>query len=78
LFGKNLFGPVLPVIRINHVEEGIHHCNANNFGLQGCIFTKYINKVIMISDAIGIFLQVIGSVKKIGDLAEICKHRVCL
>jgi glyceraldehyde-3-phosphate dehydrogenase (NADP+) len=28
------FGPVVPVIRINSVEEGIHHCNASNFGLQ--------------------------------------------
>lgn len=28
------FGPVLPVIRINSIEEGIHHCNASNFGLQ--------------------------------------------
>ncbi|WOK94358.1 hypothetical protein Cni_G03060 [Canna indica] len=45
------FGPVLPVIRINTVEEGIHHCNASNFGLQGCIFTSDINKAIMISDA---------------------------
>lgn len=31
------FGPVLPVIRINSVEEGIHHCNASNFGLQVCL-----------------------------------------
>ncbi|KAG6536986.1 hypothetical protein ZIOFF_002064 [Zingiber officinale] len=45
------FGPVLPVIRITNVEEGIHHCNASNFGLQGCIFTRDINKAIMISDA---------------------------
>ncbi|VAH44336.1 unnamed protein product [Triticum turgidum subsp. durum] len=45
------FGPVLPVIRINSVEEGIHHCNASNFGLQGCVFTRDINKAIMISDA---------------------------
>ncbi|CDY55249.1 BnaC02g44970D [Brassica napus] len=28
------FGPVLPVLRINSVEEGINHCNASNFGLQ--------------------------------------------
>lgn len=28
------FGPVLPVIRITSAEEGIHHCNASNFGLQ--------------------------------------------
>ncbi|CAN1328289.1 NADP-dependent glyceraldehyde-3-phosphate dehydrogenase [Linum perenne] len=45
------FGPVLPVIRINSVEEGIHHCNASNFGLQGCVFTKDINKAMLISDA---------------------------
>ncbi|KAL3838564.1 hypothetical protein ACJIZ3_023155 [Penstemon smallii] len=45
------FGPVLPVIRIGSVEEAIRHCNASNFGLQGCIFTKDINKAILISDA---------------------------
>eukprot|EP00262_Sarcandra_glabra_P003187 TRINITY_DN1373_c0_g1_i2.p1 TRINITY_DN1373_c0_g1~~TRINITY_DN1373_c0_g1_i2.p1 ORF type:complete len:503 (-),score=78.01 TRINITY_DN1373_c0_g1_i2:412-1773(-) len=45
------FGPVLPVIRINSVEEGIHHCNASNFGLQGCVFTGDINKAMLISDA---------------------------
>ena len=28
------FGPVLAVIRINSVEEGIHHCSASNFVLQ--------------------------------------------
>lgn len=28
------FGPVLAVIRINSIEEGIHHCNASNLGLQ--------------------------------------------
>lgn len=28
------FGPVLPVIRINSIEEAIHHSNASNFGLQ--------------------------------------------
>ncbi|KAL2502492.1 NADP-dependent glyceraldehyde-3-phosphate dehydrogenase [Forsythia ovata] len=45
------FGPVLPVIRIGSIEEGIHHCNASNFGLQGCVFTKDINKAMLISDA---------------------------
>ncbi|KAI9126035.1 hypothetical protein K1719_003453 [Acacia pycnantha] len=39
------FGPVLSVIRINSVEEGINHCNASNFGLQD------VNKAILISDA---------------------------
>ncbi|KAH7286832.1 hypothetical protein KP509_32G024100 [Ceratopteris richardii] len=45
------FGPVVPVVRITSVEEGIHHCNASNLALQGCVFTRDINKAIMISDA---------------------------
>ncbi|PKA48272.1 NADP-dependent glyceraldehyde-3-phosphate dehydrogenase [Apostasia shenzhenica] len=44
------FGPVLPIIRINSVEEAIHHCNASDFGLQGSVFTRDSNKAIMISD----------------------------
>ncbi|CAI7850829.1 unnamed protein product [Closterium sp. NIES-53] len=45
------FGPVVPVIRITTVEEGVHHCNASTFALQGCVFTRDINKAIMIADA---------------------------
>ncbi|KAG6599347.1 NADP-dependent glyceraldehyde-3-phosphate dehydrogenase, partial [Cucurbita argyrosperma subsp. sororia] len=45
------FGPVFPVIRISYIEEGIHHCNASNFGVQGCVFTKDLNKAILISNA---------------------------
>ncbi len=35
------FGPVLPIMRIKSVEEGIHHCNANNFALQVCQFLHH-------------------------------------
>ena len=45
------FGPVVPVIRIKTVEEGIEHCNTNNLALQGCLFTTDINKAIKYSDA---------------------------
>lgn len=45
------FGPVVPVMRVKDVEEAIEHCNSNVFGLQGCVFTKDINKAIYISDA---------------------------
>ncbi|RWV91567.1 hypothetical protein GW17_00046139 [Ensete ventricosum] len=37
------FGPVLPVIRISSVEEGIHHCNASNFGLQLCDVLNFLD-----------------------------------
>ncbi|XP_024542287.1 NADP-dependent glyceraldehyde-3-phosphate dehydrogenase [Selaginella moellendorffii] len=45
------FGPVIPVMRIKSVEEGIEHCNSSKYGLQGCVFTKDINKAILVSDA---------------------------
>ncbi|KAG1665963.1 hypothetical protein FOA52_003187 [Chlamydomonas sp. UWO 241] len=45
------FGPVLPIIRVNSVQEAIDHCNANNVALQGCVFTQDINAAITISDA---------------------------
>ena len=38
-------------MRIARVEEAIEHCNQNNVALQGCVFTRDINKAIMISDA---------------------------
>jgi hypothetical protein len=41
------FGPILPVIRIKTVEEGIHHCNANNFALQVCVISFYLGALCL-------------------------------
>ncbi|EFJ23760.1 hypothetical protein SELMODRAFT_232458 [Selaginella moellendorffii] len=45
------FGPVIPVLRIKTAEEGINHCNSSRYGLQGCVFTKDVNKAMLVSDA---------------------------
>jgi acyl-CoA reductase-like NAD-dependent aldehyde dehydrogenase len=45
------FGPVLPVMRVNSVDEAVAHCNSSNLGLQGCVFTQDINQALRISDA---------------------------
>jgi glyceraldehyde-3-phosphate dehydrogenase (NADP+) len=45
------FGPIVPMMRIKSVEDGIAHCNANRFGLQGCVFTRSFDRAMMISDA---------------------------
>lgn len=37
------FGPVLPIIRVNSIEEGIKIINDSNFGLQASIFGNNIN-----------------------------------
>lgn len=45
------FGPVLPIIRVDNVDEAINHCNTSNFALQGCVFTQDVDTAIRISDA---------------------------
>ena len=45
------FGPVLPIIRVDSIEQAVEHCNKNNVALQGCVFTQDINRAIAISDS---------------------------
>ncbi|KAI8474767.1 MAG: NADP-dependent glyceraldehyde-3-phosphate dehydrogenase [Monoraphidium minutum] len=45
------FGPVVPIMRVDSVQQAIDHCNANTLALQGCVFTRDINQAIVISDA---------------------------
>ncbi|KAH7436432.1 hypothetical protein KP509_05G020000 [Ceratopteris richardii] len=45
------FGPVVPVIRIRTIEEGVHHCNSSRYALQGCVFTNSIHRALIVSDA---------------------------
>ena len=32
-------------MRVKTIDEAIEHCNMNNLGLQGCVFTQNINQV---------------------------------
>ena len=45
------FGPVLPIVRVASVEAAVAHVNANRLALQGCVFTRDVNKAMYISDA---------------------------
>jgi len=46
------FGPVIPVVRVSSPGEAIAIANQSKYGLQGCVFTKDINKAILLSDAL--------------------------
>eukprot|EP00890_Picochlorum_soloecismus_P003022 jgi/Picsp_1/3720/NSC_06556-R1_nadp-dependent glyceraldehyde-3-phosphate dehydrogenase len=46
------FGPVLPIMRIATPEEGVKHANSSRLALQGCVFTKDIDRAIVLSDAL--------------------------
>uniref|UniRef100_A0A7S3XRW2 NADP-dependent glyceraldehyde-3-phosphate dehydrogenase n=1 Tax=Heterosigma akashiwo TaxID=2829 RepID=A0A7S3XRW2_HETAK len=44
------FGPLLPVVRVSSIEEAIEKANGSPMGLQGSVFTRDINKALMIAD----------------------------
>lgn len=43
------FGPILPIIRCDNIEEMIRISNDSNFGLQASVFTQNINSAIKIA-----------------------------
>jgi len=44
------FGPVLPIIRVKSVDEAIDISNKSEYGLQGAIFTKDIDRAFSIAN----------------------------
>lgn len=44
------FGPVLPVIRVNNMEEAIVIANSSQYGLQSSVFTKDINSAFHVAN----------------------------
>ena len=46
------FGPVVPIIRVKTPEEAVAHANSNRLALQGCVFTRDINRAMELSDAL--------------------------
>lgn len=44
------FGPVLPIIRVNSIEEALEIANLSEYGLQSSVFTKDINLAFEIAE----------------------------
>ena len=44
------FGPVVPVVRVGTEEEALRYVNESKYGLQGCVFTRDIDRAIGIAD----------------------------
>ena len=44
------FGPVLPIIRVNNVDEAISIANKSEYGLQSSVFTRDINKAFYVAN----------------------------
>lgn len=46
------FGPVLPIIRVESIEEAIKIANKSQYGLQSCVFTDNINNAFQIANSL--------------------------
>ena len=44
------FGPVLPIIRVNDIEEAIKIANESEYGLQSSVFTENMNDVFYVAN----------------------------
>ena len=44
------FGPVLPIIRVDDIEEAIKIANKSEYGLQSSVFTENVNDAFYIAD----------------------------
>lgn len=49
---KETFGPVLPLIKVNSVEEAIEKANNTHYGLHGSVWTKDVKKGLEIAKRI--------------------------
>lgn len=44
------FGPVLPILRVNNMDEAIDIANRSEYGLQSSVFTENINDAFYVAD----------------------------
>ena len=47
-----IFGPVVPIIVFETMEEAIEIANASKFGLCGCVFSKDMKKAFAVANAL--------------------------
>ncbi|ABR56608.1 aldehyde dehydrogenase [Methanococcus aeolicus Nankai-3] len=45
-----IFAPVLPIIRVNDMNEALNQANNSNYGLHSGVFTQDINKALYFAD----------------------------
>src|SRR6185436_13019465 len=47
---EETFGPLLPIMRVQDLDEALHRANDSEFGLGSSIFTRDMNKAQRASD----------------------------
>ncbi|URA11257.1 aldehyde dehydrogenase family protein [Thermospira aquatica] len=49
---EEIFGPILPIIRVKNEEEAIRLANASEYGLDSCVFTQDITRAFRVAEAL--------------------------
>lgn len=49
---EEIFGPVVPVIPFDTIDEAVAIANKSKFGLSGCIFTRDMNKAMKVANSL--------------------------
>lgn len=44
------FGPVVPIVRVATEDDALRYVNESKYGLQGCVFTRDIDRAIRVAD----------------------------
>jgi len=52
LMTKETFGPIMPIVKVNTIDEAIQKANHSNYGLHGSVWTKNQEKGIAIAEKI--------------------------
>ncbi|WP_410645748.1 aldehyde dehydrogenase family protein [Amycolatopsis sp. lyj-346] len=62
VLAEEVFGPVVSLVRVGSVEEGVERINASRFGLQAGVFTRDVPTAFEVSAALRVGGVIVGDV----------------
>ncbi|WP_086848701.1 aldehyde dehydrogenase family protein [Amycolatopsis kentuckyensis] len=62
VMAEEVFGPVVSLVRVSSVEEGVSRINASRFGLQAGVFTRDVPTAFEVSAALRVGGVIVGDV----------------
>jgi acyl-CoA reductase-like NAD-dependent aldehyde dehydrogenase len=62
VMAEEVFGPVVSLVRVSSVEEGVSRINASRFGLQAGVFTRDVPTAFSVSAALKVGGVIVGDV----------------
>lgn len=61
------FGPVMPILKVNNIEDAIDLTNRSEYGLQAAVFTRDVEKIMKASRRLDVGTVVVNTRPKVYD-----------